>query len=121
MRSWGPGIGATGSTHDPPVPHDGRTPFTFELRLSEGPRSGFSYTTMCDHAFTVAGGSATGARRLNPGSNVGWMITVRPDSNGDVTIVLPITTDCAAQGAICTWDGRSLSNRLELSVSGPEP
>ena len=116
-----PGFGPTGSIHDPPASHDGQTSFTLELRLSEEPKSGFSYTTMCDHAFTVTGGSATGARRLNPPSSVGWMVTVQPDSNGDVTIVQPITTDWAAQGAIFTWDGRPLSNRVELSVSGPEP
>jgi len=39
--------------------------------------------------------------------------------NGDVTIVLPVTTDCAANRAICTEDGRMLSNRLALTVSGP--
>ena len=37
----------------------------------------------------------------------------------DVTIVLPITTDCTAQGAICTSDGRKLSSRVELIISGP--
>ena len=35
-------------------------------------------------------------------------------------IVLPITTDCADAGAICTGDGRMLSNRMELTVSGPK-
>ena len=34
-------------------------------------------------------------------------------------IILPVTEDCDAQGAICTEDGRKLSNRLELTVSGP--
>ena len=33
--------------------------------------------------------------------------------------VLPVTTDCAADGAICTEDGRMLSNRLVLTVTGP--
>ena len=47
------------------------------------------------------------------------MITIPWDGNGDVTIVLPETTDCEAQGAICTEDGRMLSHRLELTVSGP--
>ena len=42
-----------------------------------------------------------------------------PDSNGDVTIVLPVAQDCAGGGAICTGDGRKLSNRLEFTVSGP--
>ncbi len=52
-------------------------------------------------------------------SNIKWRIMVRPDSNEDVTIVLPATTDCEAQGAICTEDGRKLSNSLVFTVSGP--
>ena len=28
--------------------------------------------------------------------------------------------DCAAQGSICTGDGRKLSNRLEFTASGPQ-
>ena len=48
-----------------------------------------------------------------------WRITVEPGGNGDVVIVLPITTDCNAQGAVCTEDGRKLSNRTEVTVNGP--
>ena len=51
--------------------------------------------------------------------NISWRITVEPGGNGDVTITLPATTDCTDDGAICTEDGRMLSNRLELTVSGP--
>ncbi|MDE2884809.1 MAG: hypothetical protein OXO53_06905, partial [Chloroflexota bacterium] len=64
--------------------------------------------------------SIVNARRLNPPSNLGWEITVEPSGNGTVVIVLPPTTDCAATGAICTDDGRKLSNRLEVSVPGPD-
>ena len=42
-----------------------------------------------------------------------------PDSSADVTIVLPVTTDCSAQGAVCTEDGIMLSGRLEMTVLGP--
>ena len=109
----------TATTHDAPSSHDGSTAFTFELRLSEEPKPSFSYTTMHEHAFTVTGGSVTGARRLNPPSNVGWEITVQPSGNADVTVSLPATTDCNAQGAICTSDSRMLSGGLELVVPGP--
>ena len=97
--------------------HDGESVFTFELRFSE--EFDISYRTLRDHAFTVSGGTVKKAQRLEQGSNIGWRITVRPDSNGDVTIVLPETTDCNSQGAICTGDGRMLSHRLELTVGGP--
>ena len=97
--------------------HDGESVFTFELRFSE--EFGVSYKTLRDHAFTVTGGTVKKAQRLEQGSNIGWRITVRPDGNGDVTVVLPETTDCDDQGAICTGDGRMLSSRLELTVGGP--
>ena len=97
--------------------HDGESVFTFELRFSE--EFGLSYKTLRDHAFTVTGGTVKKAQRLEQGSNIGWRITVRPNSDGAVTIILPITEDCEAQGAICTEDGRMLSHRLELTVSGP--
>ena len=41
------------------------------------------------------------------------------DSNADVTVVLPVTTKCGAQGSICTQDGRKLSNSLNFTVTGP--
>ena len=102
-----------------PGSHDGSSAFTFKLRFSETPEDGFSYRTLRDHAFTVTGGEVVKARRLEPGKNVRWEITVTPSSDADVTIALPVTTDCAAQGAICTSDGRKLSGRVELTISGP--
>ena len=108
----------TASIHSEPASHDGQAAFTFELRFSEN-LEGFSYRTLRDHAFTVTGGEVVKARRLVRGNNIRWEITVRPDGDGTVAIVLPITTDCTAQGAVCTGDGRKLSNRLELTVSGP--
>ena len=89
------------------------------MRFSEDPKPDFSYTTVRDHAFTVTGGSVTYVRRLEPGKNVRWEITVTPGSSADVTIALNATTDCSAQGAICTEDGRPLSATLEFTVSGP--
>ena len=109
----------TASSPDEPSSHDGQSEFTFELQFSEEPKEDFSENTLRDHAFTVTGGEVKGARSLVSGSNVRWEITINPASNGDVTIVLPITTDCADNGAVCTGDGTKLSNRLELTVSGP--
>ena len=109
----------TASLESVPASHNGSDEFRIRIALSEEPKSGFSYTTMRGHAFTVTGGSVTGARRLNPPSNIGWEIVVKPDSNGDVTVELPVTEDCDAQGAICTEDKRMLSGPLEFIVSGP--
>ena len=108
----------TASVHGVPASHDGSAAFTFELRFSE--EFPLSYKTLRDNAFTATGGEVVKARRLKPGKNVRWEITVRPDGDGTVTIVLPVTTDCSSQGAICTAEGRPLSNRLELTVAGPD-
>ena len=107
----------TASFESKPSNHDGQTAFTFELRFSE--EFGIGYQTLRDHAFTVTGGTVEKAQRLEKPSNIHWRITVEPDSNGEVIVVLPVTTDCGDQGAICTGDGRMLSNRLELTVSAP--
>ena len=96
--------------------HGASNVFTFDIRFSE--EIPLSYKTLKFHAFTVTGGSILKAQRMNKPSNIKWRIMVRPDSSEDVTIVLPATTDCEAQGAICTEDGRKLSNRLEFTVSG---
>ena len=109
----------TASAHDVPSSHDGSSAFTFEVRFSE--EFPLSYATVRDHAFTVTGASVTYLRRLEPGKNVRWEITVTPDSSADVAIALNATTDCEADGAICTDDDRKLTNRLELTVNGPEP
>ena len=109
----------TVSVESAPTSHDGSDSFRIRIAFSEAPKSGFSYTTMRDHAFTVTGGSVTGARRLVSGENLRWEITVQPSGNADVTVVLSATTNCAAQGAICADVDKKLSNRLERTVSGP--
>ena len=110
----------TVSVESAPTSHNGSDSFRIRVAFSETPESGFSYTTMRDHAFTMTGGDVTGARRLVSGKNLRWEVTVQPSGNADVTVELPVTTDCAAQGAICTDNDDKLSNSLNLTVSGPE-
>ena len=109
----------TASAHNAPSSHNGQDEFTFELRFSEAPKPDFSYTTVRDHTFTVTGGSVTYVRRLEPGKNVRWEITVTPGSAAAVAIDLNATTDCEADGAICTEDAGKLSGGLLLAVPGP--
>ena len=68
----------TATFHDEPSSHDGEAAFTLELRFSDEPASGFSYTTVRDHAFTVTDGSVSNVERLEAGKNVRWEITVTP-------------------------------------------
>ena len=107
----------TASLHDAPESHDGRSPFTFELRFSEELR--LSYKKLRDHAFIVTGGTILNAQRIVKSSNIRWRITVVPDSDLPVHVLLPATTRCGAQGGICASAGRKLSNSLELIINGP--
>ena len=100
-----------------PATHDGSAEFTFEIEFSE--EFPLSFKKLKLHAFDVTNGEVLKAQRVVKSSNISWRIAVRPDSNADVTVVLPVTTKCGAQGAICTKDGRKLSNSLNFTVSGP--
>ena len=107
----------TASFDDVPAEHPGER-FTFGLTLSEEPH-GLSYVTLRDHAFEVSGGSVYNASRRQQGTNRLWTIHIDPSGRGNVRIRLPETTDCNAQGAICTEDGRPLSHALSATVIGP--
>ena len=100
-----------------PTSHDGSSTFTFRIEFSESPTLG--YRNVRDHVLEVTNGEVTSARRVTQGSDQRWSITVEPDGKADVTIVLPITTDCAAASAVCTADGRNLSNESTATVAGP--
>ena len=106
----------TAEFQDAPDKHLGTGVFTFDIAFSEPISIG--YVTLRDDSLDVTNGSATKAKRVNGQSDL-WKITVEPDSDADVTVVLPITEDCAAQDAVCTRDGTKLSNRSELTVPGP--
>ena len=107
----------TVSLENSPASHSGQDAFTFELQFSEEFK--LSYKTLRDHAFTVDGGTVTRAKRITKGSNLRWQITVEPDGDGQVVVTLPVTGDCAAEGAICTGDGRMLAGPSTLTVAGP--
>ena len=107
----------TVSLENNPATHNGTDVFTFEIRFSE--EFPLSFRTLKVHALQVTGGTVKKARRVDNSSDIHWRITVRPDADGNVTIVLPVTDDCDDQGAICTRDGRKLSNGLEFTVVGP--
>ena len=47
------------------------------------------------------------------------LVNFEPESLQDVSISLGPTVDCASSGAVCTTDGRKLSNNIHLIVKGP--
>ena len=75
---------------------------------------------MRDHALILTGGSVTGARGVDGRSDL-WEITITPDAGADVWVILPASSNCSAQGSICTADQRPLSNRTEVTVRAPAP
>ena len=101
----------TASFQDVPASHDGENTFTFNLQFSENVE-GLGYATLRDDAFEIDGGDVITARRITPGNNQSWEITVEPDGNGAVSITLPA-------GAVETSGGRSLSAAVSASVAGP--
>ncbi len=111
----------TASFRDVPASHGGGgEEFSFELRFSED-FAGLSYRKLRDEALEATNGRVTGARRVTQDRNRRWTITVRPSSSDAVTVTLEATTDCSAAGAICTPDGRPLSNSVSATIDGPSP
>ena len=49
-----------------------------------------------------------------------WQIEIEPDGDGDVTVSIEAGRPCDEEGAICTADGRSLSEGISTTVEGPE-
>ena len=99
-----------------PPAHDGASIFTFRVRFSESPA--LSYKVLRDESFAVTGGTVDKARRVD-GRNDLREIHVEPAGNGDVTLTLAGGRPCGTHGAICTADGRKLSNTLSATVQGP--
>ena len=99
-----------------PSSHDGSAAFTLRLQFSEAVSTGFR--NMRDHAFEVTGGTVTRARRTQRGSNIGWRITIEPDTDGDVVVSLPARA-CEESGAVCTTDDRPLQEAVSATVPGP--
>ena len=98
-----------------PATHNGVL-FTFELDFSLNVKSG--YANIRDHALSLTVGKVKSAQRRTQGSNQYWLITVDPEGNADVTVTLPVTTDCNAAGAICDYDGNTLSNSPSATIRG---
>ncbi len=116
----GPGMDVsvplTATFADLPATHDGQTAFTFNLSFSVEP-SGLSYKTVRDSLLDVTGGQVTHARRATQGSNLAFLVTVRPSGASDISLTVKGTTDCEADHAVCTADGRMLAGGTAGTVA----
>ena len=110
------GDGITARFEDVPPQHDGETPFTLRLALSAPVRN--SYTAMRENVLEATGGTVTRARRIDGRSDL-WEITITPQGEGNVQLVLAAGRACGTLGALCTRDGRALATGLMTLVPGP--
>ena len=108
---------------DVPESHDGKTAFTFGLRFSG--KVDVTEEAMRDFVLEVSRGVV---RKVVPGvvndphsgSNyLGWRITVKPNSQETIEVVLPAGLDCTLAGAVCTTDGKRLHEGVQFRVPGP--
>ena len=98
-----------------PAEHRGTGKFAMRIAFSEpvAGRAGDAVATM-----QASGGSLSRAVRVDGRADL-WTLILKPSSHEAVTVTLPATADCAAAGAICTADGRSLASPLVVTVPGP--
>ena len=101
-----------------PAEHEG--PYsTFTLRLVFSEAVAASYRNLRDHAITATNGAVRKSERVN-GSSAEWNVTVAPSSREAVTVSVSGGSDACSQGdAVCTEDGRRLSNSPSVTVEGP--
>ena len=99
-----------------PDEHDGASPFTLQVVFSTAIET--AHRTLRDHSLSVIGGAVTAARPV-AGQRHRWDIEVRPASDAALSIALPSTHACSDAGAVCSADGRALSNAILATVPGP--
>ena len=126
----------------PPERHDGKKRIKVRVEFSEPVEE--SPENVGEHGVDVEGGEVTSVRpvggnapggaatrsttRSIGGRNSGrddrevvWEFEIEPDSDGDLTVSFEAGRECDEPGAICTADGRSLSEGIATTVEGPEP
>ena len=113
-----PSGGLTASFEGMPAKHNAKNAFTFRVAFSEN--IGISFRSLREDAFTVSGGRVTGGKRVDGRRDL-FEMTVRPKSNGDVTVTLQAGRACGVSGAICTKgeNRRKLTNAPSATVRGP--
>ena len=116
-----------------PAQHDGSKRIKVRVGFSD------AVAESPEHGVKVEGGAVTSVRPVDgnaPGGaaaasattrsvggqdgEVVWEFEIEPDSDGDVTVSLEAWRPCEETGAICTADGRLLSQGISTTVRGPD-
>ena len=109
------GAALTASVLGAPLEHDGETPFTVRIAFSEPIATGFR--ALRDHAIEATNARVARARRVDGRSDL-WDIRIAPSSHRDVAFSLAGGRSCDSLGAVCTGDGRALSNSITRTIMG---
>ena len=104
----------TASFEQVPSEHDGKGTFGFLLRLSETVGN-FSKSPRAS-SFEVTQGRVRSVKQVDAGL---WRVRVKPSSWRAVTVTLAGGRDCDDAGAVCTRDGRALTNTASATVGDP--
>ena len=117
----------------PPERHDGKKRIKVRVEFSEAPENvgadgveveGGAVTSVSPVGGNAPGGAGTrsvgGRDAGQQDREVVWEFEIEPDSDGDVTVSLDAGRPCDEPGAICTADGRSLSEDISTTVEGPD-
>ena len=117
----------------PPEQHDGEKRVKVRVAFSEAIEE--SPENVGEHGVRVEGGRVTSVRRVDnrpAGGAAGrsgggqedgeqvWEFEIEPGSGEDLTMRIDAGRPCDEAGAICTADGRSLSQGIATTVEGPE-
>ncbi len=105
------GDALTATFGEAPASHDGSTAFVVPVEFSEA-------VTLTSASPSVSGGTVTGVSDT-AGDGTSWDITIEPSGESAVGLTLAVASDCAAAGAICTADGRALSEAVTAAIEGP--
>ena len=112
-----------GQFQNVPTNHDGNSRrFTFNIQFSLDPA--LNASDIRDDIFTVTNGDVKRVQRTKrqgDNRNSRWLIKVKPTGEADVTITLPVTTNCGRLGAVCTSNGTKFSSQISLTVPRTAP
>ena len=104
----------TASFENVPSVHDGKSAVALRVRLSEAPGNGGRAPSAA--SFRVAYGSVTGVEGVSASL---YRVQVKPKSWRDMKVTLAGGRACTEAGAVCTADGRALTNTSSVTIGGP--
>lgn len=104
----------TASFEKVPESHQGKGRFSFLVRLSE--TVGKFSKSPRKASFKVKRGRVQSVKQVEGGL---WRVRISPSSKRAVKVTLAGGRDCDEKGAVCTPDGRPLSNTVSATIKGP--